>query len=99
MRHRRWDAIMPMTPDHGRHQWRPSSPRPPEPTVNKIIFVDKDAAAGASHTQPTGVFQGSNRAPTNDADATAALLVSGIQQCQPQPLSKPTTTPSTSSSW
>jgi hypothetical protein len=62
---------MPMTPDHGCRQWRPSSSRPPEPTVNKIIFVDKDAAVRASHTLPTGVFQGSNPAPTNDANAMA----------------------------
>jgi hypothetical protein len=47
--------------------------------VNKIISVDKDAAAGASHTQPTGVFQGSNPVPTDDADVTAAPLVFGIR--------------------
>jgi hypothetical protein len=47
--------------------------------VNKIIFVDKDTAAGASHTQPTGVFQGSNPAPTDDAVVTTAPLVFGIR--------------------
>jgi hypothetical protein len=70
---------MPMTPDHGCRQWRPSSSRPPKPTVTKIISIDKDAAVGASHTQPTGVLQGSNPTPTNDVDATTAPLVSGIQ--------------------
>jgi hypothetical protein len=88
-----------MTPDHGYRQWRPSSSRPPEPTSNKIISIDKDAAAGASHAQPTGMFQGSNPALTNDANAMAAPLVPDIQQCQPRPLSDPMTAPSTSLSW
>jgi hypothetical protein len=52
---------------------------PPEPTVNKIISIDKDAASGALHMQPTSVFQGSNPAPTNDANVMAAPMVSGIQ--------------------
>jgi hypothetical protein len=39
--------------------------------VNKIISIDKNAAFRASHTQPIGVFQGSNPAPTDDVDAMA----------------------------
>jgi hypothetical protein len=43
--------------------------------VDKIISIDKDVATGASHTQPTGVFQGSNLTSTDDVDVKATPLV------------------------